>query len=63
MKFHPDMKWVFRLAAILVVVGIIDALVVLFAAHPLPWAITIPALIPLLAATFILVPNIAAQEK
>ncbi len=63
MKLHSDMKWVLRMAAILVGVGLIDALVVLFAAHPLPWAVTVPALIPLFTATFVLVPWISETRQ
>lgn len=63
MKISPDMKWVWRMAAILVVVTLIDALVVLIAARPLPWAVVIPATIPLLTAIFVIIPyiNIARQ--
>jgi len=62
MKLHPDMKWVWRMAAIIVVVTLIDALVVLFAARPLPWAVVIPATIPLLTAIFVIIPFINASK-
>lgn len=63
MKLHPDMKWVWRMAAILVAVTLIDALVVLFAAHPLPWAAVIPATIPLLTAFFVIIPFINESKQ
>jgi hypothetical protein len=50
------------MATILVVAGLTDALVVMFASHPLPWAVLIPALIPLLTATFVIVPIINAPK-
>jgi hypothetical protein len=63
MKLHPDMKWVWRMAAILVVVALIDALVVLFVARPLLWAAVIPGLIPLLTAIFVVIPYINATKQ
>jgi hypothetical protein len=63
MKLHPDMKWVWRMAAILVVVTLIDALVVLIVAHPLPWAAAIPGLIPLLMAIFVIRPFINSTRQ
>jgi hypothetical protein len=55
------MKWMSRLAAILLGVGLIDALVVLLAPRPLPWAAVIPGLIPLLTSVLIIIPMM--QEK
>ena len=63
MKLHPDMKWVWRMAAIFVVVTMIDALMVLFVAHPLPWAAIIPATIPLLTVIFVVIPFINATRQ
>jgi hypothetical protein len=63
MKLHPDMKWVFRMAAILVVVTMIDALVVLIVAHPLRWAVFIPGTIPLLTAIFVIRPFINSTKS
>jgi hypothetical protein len=63
MKLHPDMKWVWRMATILVVVTLIDALVVLFVDRPLPWAVIIPATIPLLTAIFVVIPFINATKQ
>jgi hypothetical protein len=63
MKISPDnMKWALRMATILVVVTLIDALVVLFDVHPLPWAVIIPAAIPLLTAIFVIIPFINANK-
>jgi hypothetical protein len=50
------MKWILRMAAILLVVVSADALAVMLAPRPLPWAVAIPALIPLLTAVFVIIP-------
>jgi hypothetical protein len=63
MKLHPDMKWVWRMAAILVLVCLIDALVVLFVARPLRWAVFIPGTIPLLVAVFVIRPFINSTRQ
>ena len=63
MKISPDnMKWALRMVTILVGVTLIDVLVVLFAAHPLPWAAIIPAAIPLLTAIFVIIPFVNANK-
>ena len=63
MKLHPDMKWVWLMATILVVVTLIDALVVQFVTRPLPWAVIIPATIPLLTAIFVIIPYINTARQ
>lgn len=63
MKIHPDnMRWAWRMAAILVTVCLLDVLVVAFTAHPLPWAAVIPGLIPLLTGIFVIIPYINATK-
>jgi peptidoglycan/LPS O-acetylase OafA/YrhL len=49
-------KWPLRMAIILVLVVGIDAIAVLVADRPQPWAALIPALIPVLTAVFVIVP-------
>jgi hypothetical protein len=64
MKIHSDnMKWALRMAAILVVGALVEALVVWFAARPLPWAVVIPATIPLLTAIFVIIPFLKAARQ
>ena len=42
MKIAPQMQWPLRMAAILLLVCVADALVVLLLPRPLPWAAMIP---------------------
>lgn len=63
MRIAPQMRWPFTMATILVVVGLADALVVMFVPHPLPWAVLIPSLIPLLTAIFVNIPLISSTKK
>ncbi len=53
---RDNLKWVSRMGAILVLVTGLDAAVVMFVARPMPWAVVIPTLIPLLTALFVIIP-------
>lgn len=46
----------------LLLVGLADLLVDMFAPRPLPWAILIPALTPLLTVIFVIVPMLNAEK-
>jgi hypothetical protein len=56
-------RWLLRMVAIVLLVGLADALVVEFTRRPLPWAVIIPALIPLLTAVFVIIPMIRAEKQ
>ncbi len=45
-----------KVMAILVLVASLDAIAVMFAPRPLPWAVAIPSLIPLLTTLFVIIP-------
>ena len=51
-----------RLAAIIVIVAVVDGVFVLFAPRPMPWAAIIPAAVPLLVSIFVL-PLIKQKNK
>jgi hypothetical protein len=57
MSVCSQLHWpLIKMAAILIAVGLADALVVMFVSRPLPWAVLIPALVPLLTAVFVIIP-------
>jgi hypothetical protein len=56
-------KQAFRMAAILAGVVLVDAAGVLVLPHPVLWAATVPALIPLLTAVFVILPGLRAQKS
>lgn len=59
MKINRDnVKWAARMASILLVVAVAEALVGMFARKPLPWVAIIPALLPLLVSVFVILPMI-----
>ncbi len=62
MRTALQLRWPLKMAAILLLVVLADGLVVLFVQKPLPWAIAIPALIPLLTAVFVIIPMIQAEK-
>jgi hypothetical protein len=49
--------------AVLLGAGLADGLVVMVAPRPLPWAVLIPALIPLLTAVFVIIPMLKAAKR
>jgi hypothetical protein len=55
-EISSQVRWPLRMATVLVVVCLTDALVVMFAPRPLLWAILIPALTPLLTVIFVVLP-------
>jgi hypothetical protein len=55
-EISSQLKWPLRMATVLVVVGLTDALAVGFAPRPLLWAVLIPALTPLLTVIFVILP-------
>jgi uncharacterized membrane protein len=59
---RQNLKWLGRMMLILLLVGVGEILVVLFAPQPLPWVALIPVLIPLLTTFFIILP-MARDEK
>ena len=63
MEISSQLKWPLRMATVLVVVGLTDALVVSFAPRPLLWAVLIPALTPLLTVVFVILPLIRSQKS
>jgi len=64
MRLNKDnLKWAFRMGAILLFVTGLDGVVVMFAARPMPWAAVIPALIPLLTALFVIIPMQGRQSR
>lgn len=63
MRLNKDnLKWASRMGAILLLVTGLDGAVVMFAAHPMPWAVVIPTLIPLLTALFVIIPMQGRQR-
>ena len=60
---HQNLKWAVRMISIILVVVVADVLVAMFVHRPLPWVAIIPALIPLLATAFVLVPMIGAEKN
>jgi len=56
------MRWALRMAAVLLAAALADGLVVMLAPRPLPWAVMIPALIPLLTAVFVIIPMLNAKK-
>ena len=59
---RQNLKWLGRMMLILLLVGVAEILVVLFAPRPLPWVAIIPVLIPLLM-TFLIILPMARDEK
>ncbi len=57
-----NLKWLGRMALIIVVVMLADGLVGEFARKPLPWVGIIPGLIPLLTSVFVLYPMMKAEK-
>ncbi len=57
------MRWMLRMATVLVGVGALDAAVVLVVPRPLPWAAIIPALIPLLTAVLVIIPMLNDRKR
>ena len=53
---NDNVKWLGRLALIIVLVGSMDCLVVAFVPHPRPWVAVISFLIPTLNALFVIMP-------
>jgi hypothetical protein len=51
------------MVVIVLLVGLADALVVEFTRRPLPWAVIIPALIPLLTAFFVIIPMMRDEKQ
>ncbi len=63
MKINRDnIKWSARLMSIILIVGIADALVVIFMRHPFPFTVIIPCLVPILVALFVIIPMSRAQK-
>ena len=52
-----------RFSIIAIAVCIVDAIVVLFARKPLPWAAIIPGAIPILVAIFVIGPMNKKKSK
>jgi hypothetical protein len=63
MKIAPQMQWPLRMAAVLLLVGLADVLVVMLASRPLPWAILISSLTPLLTVIFVIIPMLNAAKQ
>lgn len=64
MKINRDnMKWAARFMLVVLLAGVADVLVVMFAQRPMPWAAIIPALTPLLVATFVILPMNRAEKR
>lgn len=52
-----------KMMAIVAFVAGLDAIVVMFAVRPLPWAAVIPSLVPLLTTVFIVIPMLKARKS
>jgi hypothetical protein len=59
MLFGPPLKTM----AILTFVAALDAIVVMFAARPLPLATVIPSLVPLLTTLFVIIPMLKTRKS
>jgi len=59
MLLGPSLK----MMAILTFVAGLDAIVVMFATRPLPWAAAIPSLVPLLTTLFIIIPMLKTRKS
>ncbi len=63
MKINRDnVKWCARLISIVFLVGVADALVVVFMRCPFPFTVVIPCLTPILVAVFVIIPMSRAQR-
>jgi heme A synthase len=60
---RQNLKWLGRMALILVLVSVADGLVGAFARKPLPWVAVIPALIPVLTAVFVIIPLMTEMKE
>jgi hypothetical protein len=59
---RENLKWLVRMALILLLVGVAEILVVLFVPRPLLWVVLIPVLIPLLTSFLITLPMAGAEK-
>ena len=60
---RQNLKWALRFMWILLLVGVAEALVVLFARKPLPWVALIGALVPLLTCVLIILPMMKVEKS
>jgi hypothetical protein len=60
---RQNLKWTGRTASILILVAAADALAVYFVRKPILWAVSIPALIPVLTALFVIIPIMKAEKS
>jgi hypothetical protein len=60
---RQNLKWAGRIMLIILLVALADGLVGAFARKPLPWVVVIPALIPLLACVFVVLPIIRTEKS
>lgn len=59
---RQNLKWAGRMMLILLLVGVAEILVVLFVHRPLPWAVFIAALLPLLTNVLVILPMMRGER-
>jgi hypothetical protein len=57
-----QIRWHWRLATILLLVGLSEILIAMFVPKPLPWTVLIAAPIPLLTVLFVGIPMLNAKK-